>query len=209
MARENETRYRVVAQGETFTHWKLLAWLQTDWFWARWWLRWRGRLPYTRRLLIWISPRVLHVTKRSTAQLQGETRASFGTYFPSCHLCPIWKPSVTVWMSVNRCGSLSVLSHPESLVPISKLPQTDINKTVMIFTVFNRGSCMFSGWMFSLQKIKAFPGRLLMSWRIFGSRLLEHLVSLCVSSWHKIQRGGLAVKYCAVSFLPRLSQERL
>lgn len=139
----------------------------------------------------------------------GEERAWIGIYSARCDLCPILKPSVTVWMSVNCRGSLSVLSHPESLVPIRKPPQTDINKTVMIFTVFNRGSCMFSSWMFSLQKIKAFPGRLLISQRISGSRLLEHLVSLCMFLWHKSQKGGLAVKYCTVSFLCRLSQERL
>lgn len=62
--------------------------------------------------------------------------------------------------------------------------------------------------MFSLQKIKTFPGKLLISWKIFGSTSLEHLVSLFMFSWHKTQKDGLTVKNCAVSFLLSLSQER-
>lgn len=34
--------YSIVAQGETFTPWKVLAWLQTMWFWAQM-CRWRGK----------------------------------------------------------------------------------------------------------------------------------------------------------------------
>lgn len=63
--------------------------------------------------------------------------------------------------------------------------------------------------MFSLQKMKTFPGKLLISWKIFGSRLLEHLVSPCMFSWRETQKDRLAMKNCVVSFLPTLSHERL
>lgn len=126
-------------------------------------------------------------------------------YSPSCDLHHILNPQTLCGHLMSYCSdSLSVLSHPEcvSLVLISKVLHTEINKIVMIFIVFNRASCIFSSWIFSLQKIKTFPGKLLISWEIFGSRLLEHLVCLCVFSWHKTQKDRLAIKKWKVcSFL--------
>ena len=56
------------------------------------------------------------------------------------------------------CGSLSVLGHSEyvSLVLISKLPHTEINKTLMVFMVFSRASCVFSS--FPCRKSEHFLG---------------------------------------------------
>lgn len=60
------------------------------------------------------------------------------------------------------CGSLSVLSHPEyvSLVLISKPPQTEVNKIVMIFMVFNRVA-YFPAECFPFRKSKRFLGNYL------------------------------------------------